>query len=369
MQHNNLKRKRGNHEGDGEGMAEPGLQRQILPVAGTMRADFDGVPQDGMEYLFTVRRDYAKLPWLTSAPSVPPPSGIAPAPWVQQAKAIKAKLERAPLPANVLDDIGASDGPSRVPSQEWKEMFVAGFRRFRENVQQPTIYVGPTPTPRYPKVTDRAKWWSFITGREDPFASGKARPPTADATSMKTEPAEPGLDYAADELSTERMESPVLSLSAGTQESCTSPTTALLRSLDQKGLLHLLMYFGHWLNTALHPPTPHPPPYPTSPFEPALPPMFSQWLFALLGHLDDRLMSGEIHTLRTLARACREVLVKSWEVGEEVALAIGESPEERAVREREREACWLVIAAVAGVWGQSDLWEDARDAVRATLKG
>jgi len=177
---------------------------------------------------------------------------------------------------------------------------------------------------------------------------------------------EPSLDYTADELPTERMETPSLSASVHIQEAGTPPTTALLRSLDQKALLHLLMYFGHWLNTSLHPPAPNPPPYPTSPFEPALPPMLAQWTFALLGHLDDRLMSGEIHTLRTLARACREVLVKSWEIGEEVALATGEGTEERLIREREREACWITIAAVAGVWGQSDLWEDARDAVQGT---
>ncbi|KZP00171.1 hypothetical protein CALVIDRAFT_560768 [Calocera viscosa TUFC12733] len=371
MQRNNLKRKRGTHDDDrdGEGLAEPGLQRQILPVARDLRADFDGVPQDGMEYLFTVRRAYAELPWMTSAPSIPAASSVAPAPWVQQAKSIKAKLNRVAPPANVLDDIGEMDGTSRVPSQEWKDMFVAGFRRFRENVQQPTIYVGPTPTPRYPKVTDRARWWTFITDREEPFAAGKSQSTTASDLPAETIKTEPSLDYAPEELSTERMESPVLTLSAAAHESGTLPTTALLRSLDQKGILHLLMYFGHWLNTALHPPAPSPPPYPTSPFEPALPPIFAQWIFALLGHLDDRLMSGEIHTLRTLARACREVLVKSWEIGEAVALAIGEGVEERAVREREREACWIVIAAVADVWGQSDLWEDARDAVQAISKG
>lgn len=30
----------------------------------------------------------------------------------------------------------------------------------------------------------------------------------------------------------------------------------------------------------------------------------------------------------------------------------------------EEKACWMIVAAVAGVWGQKDLWVDAADMLR-----
>lgn len=48
----NLKRKRGDNNGSDDD--EPSFGRQILPVA-NLPDTFDGIPSDGMEYLFTVR--------------------------------------------------------------------------------------------------------------------------------------------------------------------------------------------------------------------------------------------------------------------------------------------------------------------------
>ncbi|EJU06568.1 hypothetical protein DACRYDRAFT_103514 [Dacryopinax primogenitus] len=365
IQRSDLKRKRARDDGDDE-LAEPGLQRQILPIAAHLRADFHGEPQDGMEYLFTVRRASSQLPWMTIAPSIPAPPKVATASWVQHAKAVKAQVNRAPAPATVLDDTGGDEGSRRLPDEEWKNAFVTGFNRFRQNIQQPTIYVGSTPTPRYPKVTDRSGWYTYVTGRPDPLSVDKGKLPSTIPT--EPTPSDPSLDYANDDFPTETL-LPPLSSSAPILSHGTPPVTALLRSLDQKSVLHLLMYFAHWLNTSLRPPSSSIPPYPTTPFEPALSPVFGQWIFALLGHLDDRLMSGEVHTLRTLARACKELLVRSWEIGEEVALATGEKKDVREERQRERDACWIIIAAVAGVWGQTDIWDDAKDAMLGALRG
>jgi hypothetical protein len=49
---NPLKRKREDLEDSDD--EEPSFGRQILPVA-SLPGDFNGVPQDGMQYLFTVR--------------------------------------------------------------------------------------------------------------------------------------------------------------------------------------------------------------------------------------------------------------------------------------------------------------------------
>ena len=46
------KRKRSDLDDSDE--EEPSLGKQVLPVA-NLPADFSGIPQDGLEYLFTVR--------------------------------------------------------------------------------------------------------------------------------------------------------------------------------------------------------------------------------------------------------------------------------------------------------------------------
>ncbi|GAV99012.1 proteophosphoglycan 5 [Lentinula edodes] len=56
---NNLKRKRG--DSDDIEDENPSFGKQILPVA-NLPNTFDGIPGDGMEYLFTVRRDARLLP-------------------------------------------------------------------------------------------------------------------------------------------------------------------------------------------------------------------------------------------------------------------------------------------------------------------
>lgn len=103
-------------------------------------------------------------------------------------------------------------------------------------------------------------------------------------------------------------------------------------------------------------------------------------------------MSEEISTLRTLARACVAAITLSRirrkalssrssmkqtqlppgaatekaegerrDKDEEEEQVVQEDEEEEEKRMRRDEAgAWMVVAIVAGVWGQSDLWEDAR---------
>jgi hypothetical protein len=57
--------------------------------------------------------------------------------------------------------------------------------------------------------------------------------------------------------------------------------------------------------------------------------------------------SDHIHTLRNLARHCITIASHSREKPGAYDLgSIG---------------CWMIVAAVSGVWGQRDLWEDAEN--------
>lgn len=105
-----------------------------------------------------------------------------------------------------------------------------------------------------------------------------------------------------------------------------------------------------------------------APSTPAFPPALARWAFALLAHVDPTagLLSGEqTSTLRSLARACQDV------VGAHArALAADTDADGRgrwlgARRVEERAGCWMVWAAVVGVWAQRDLEDEMARALTA----
>lgn len=123
-----LKRKR--DVVDNEDDEEPSLGRQVLPVA-NLPPDFDGVPLDGLEYLFTVRyfsnrfgvyddsltnihsrRDAKLLPRVTRVPN----------PYEIQEKSVPVKVEGE----------ATSGLQSYIPSQEWQDTFLRRFKNFRQ---------------------------------------------------------------------------------------------------------------------------------------------------------------------------------------------------------------------------------------------
>ena len=107
--------------------------------------------------------------------------------------------------------------------------------------------------------------------------------------------------------------------------------------------MHLLMYFGHWINLRVE--------------EGRLPytditEAHARWIFALLSRVDDWISGDETSLLRTLARGCLELMVEQRKrpVAEEAAT------EPPAIDER---SFWMIITAIIGIWGQTDLWTDA----------
>ncbi|KAI0751527.1 hypothetical protein C8Q80DRAFT_1157788 [Daedaleopsis nitida] len=355
---------------------EPMLGRQVLPVA-NLPDTFDGVPMDGMQYLFTVRRNARLLPRTTRVanpyepPEVPyPPPAQAPG------------LEADPRCKNIL------------PSEEWRETFLRRFKNFRKNSVQPTIHVHipDTSTKLVPDKKERDLWWAFLAGRPESEWNPPKKPkqPKLSRWQQRTVhnvrggmPEDVSLPYDVGESSyvvPESTSSPAPSgevLPSDLNNSATSssqhpaahqssdlsqesrdallsclprePTPTLFQQMDHKYAMHLLMYFGHWINVRLE--------------EGSLPhtdlkQSHARWIFTLLSRVDDWLSGDETSLLRTLARGCMGLIVEQRRrrlAGREVAG--GETVE--GSTDIDERSCWMIITAIAGLWGQSDLWMDA----------
>jgi len=142
------------------------------------------------------------------------------------------------------------------------------------------------------------------------------------------------------------------------------PTPELLSLLDQKVTFHLLKYFTQWIQGHFDRSfLPAPPPasganshsYQKQLYD--LTPTHARWMFALLARLDAQLTSDEISVLRKLAREIMRVINE-----ERLARkAVPQSPNTKS--SMSETACWMIVAAVTGVWGQKDLWIDAENAL------
>lgn len=85
-----------------------------------------------------------------------------------------------------------------------------------------------------------------------------------------------------------------------------------------------------------------------------------RWVFALLARVDLVPSADETAQLRSLVRACIE-LIKT------PSARSGEAPDGAPVKDAAFVAsCWMIVAAVADVWAQRDLWMDAEDSLAMT---
>ena len=112
------------------------------------------------------------------------------------------------------------------------------------------------------------------------------------------------------------------------------------------------MYFTHWINLHLErgtAPSPHP-----------ISETHSRWIFVLLSRVEDYVSADEMSLLRSLARACMSLIEESRKRGDSGTTMFAEG-EPLPIAEP---ACWMVVTAVVGVWGQRDLWMDAEAMLR-----
>ena len=121
--------------------------------------------------------------------------------------------------------------------------------------------------------------------------------------------------------------------------------------------LHLLMYFGHWINLYLQQPDP-----PSRPLE-----AHARWIFALLSKVEDHVSADDMSMLRNLARACLGLLRESIQARTSTAgiptANLGDRKEENLFMSEQ--SCWIIVCTITRVWAQRDLWTDAEDMLKS----
>ncbi|KAJ7284023.1 hypothetical protein C8J57DRAFT_1054119 [Mycena rebaudengoi] len=343
------KRKRDDRDdSEGEDMS---FGRQILPVA-NLPEDFQDEPLDGMQYLFTVRRDARHLPHVTRVPN---PYEIP---------------ERLPPPPS---DILPAVHPA-LPCPEWLEAFEAHFRNFRKNLVQPTTQVHH---PAYsdnrkmiPDLKERDLWWAFVSGRpamdwdppkkpkqnkfqrgmrafaDDTRAAPEEDPQARIMNDVRPPMSTPSAISASPERTTEDAVSPVDDSSSAATPIYTprEPTPSLLRLIDQRMALHLLMYFTHWTNLHMQPEKLC-----------RITQTHARWIFVLLSRIDDYISADDTSLLRNLARAYLALLKELTHAKPERAPSADDiNPG----------SCWLIVSTVISLWQQRDLWMDAENMLK-----
>lgn len=361
---------------------EPSFGRQILPVA-DLPEDFNDEPSDGMQYLFTVRRDARYLPQVTRVANP-----------FEKEEPDTVQRDNRVIPTFIT-----------LPSEEWRVLLVTRFRNFRKNVNQPTIHVQLTAEKKLgrlmPEKKERDLWWAYIAGKPE----SDWNPPKKPKQSPKSSKRQRGMRGFADDPgshhhpqgeplqndegevekvlrgdSVESLPSPIYfapssetsipredqvvnSSLMGLEDVLPKRTTilkprepipSLLKQIDQKMALHLLMYFVHWFNLYLQQPDPA-----TRPLE-----THARWIFALLSKVEDDISADDMSLLRNLARGCLGLLKKSIQTRTLPVVDSTKMKEDEPEMMSER-ACWIVVCTIVGVWAQRDLWMDAEDMVNA----
>jgi hypothetical protein len=152
------------------------------------------------------------------------------------------------------------------------------------------------------------------------------------------------------------------------------------------------MYFAHWLNihltelssAASQLQTVHLPN--AGPGTHRFTETHARWMFALLSKVEDYCSPDEMSHMRNLARACMRLVkerrketapllptsaplsepTSNLPLDSDVTMNPAAASELTKMRRKNNQnmgeqSCWMVIAAIAGVWAQRDLWMDAKE--------
>ncbi|KAF9268149.1 hypothetical protein L218DRAFT_853784 [Marasmius fiardii PR-910] len=327
---------------------EPSFGKQILPVA-NLPGDYDGIPQDGMEYLFTVRRDALRLPHITRVYN----------PY--------AKPDIKPILPPSLHTLPAH---CSLPSEEWCSLIETRFQNLRKNLSQPTIHVENPPSGSarvMPDIKERALWWEFLAGKPE----SEWNPPKKMKSSKQRKLGRGLRAFTPDvepEDTQDAIQSQIPQLTEGQTLDCYQcklPTPKILKQLDESMSLHLLMYFTHWINVHLQDQSSGPSGSPL----PRLRQAHAQWIFALLTRIGDFISADDMNLLRNLSRACvsllKELIQEKNEPETGSATVLLRNVMGDVDDEMDETSCWVIIAIILGVWKQRDLWADAETMLRS----
>ncbi|KAF8351591.1 survival motor neuron interacting protein 1-domain-containing protein [Amanita rubescens] len=318
-----LKRKRDDlEESDDEG---PSYGKQILPVA-NLPNDFDRPPVNGMEYLFTVRRDARALPDVARVTN-------------------PYELPDKPLLLSPANDYTPSH--PALPTLEWRTAYKIHFCNFRKNLDQPTIHVEYTPggagRKTMPDKKDRDLWWAFLSGKLETEWNPPKKPKVHKAQRVQSNRA-----FAEEEETVLLYEVPQSDAATAPSEPrpiAREPVPSLLKCIDERTALHLLMYFVYWFNLYLDGPQ-------GQIYQPTE--CHARWIFSLMARVDDRISGDDIALLRSLVRACIGILKTTRKL-----------PENEDGKDTMRErSCWIIISTIVDIWEQRDLWMDAEEVLK-----
>ncbi|GAA5983095.1 hypothetical protein JCM10908_000153 [Rhodotorula pacifica] len=390
---------------------------QVLPVA-QLDQDFDGQPEDGMEYLFLVRREASQ----------------------------RAKITRAPNPYEVVqaEEARTNASPGSAvsrPDEAWRDSFVRNFASARQRMQRAPLHaLEPIDPADIPPPRDGSTWRVFVSGKRaksvrstEAAVSHAGQAPTATSAQSDTPmsvDATPVDELAAmkaavlaslelDEDAGKVQASPARpapdtnsnpELSSRAQVSAPEPEYDRLPRLPSPGLIsaipgpsiiHVLSHFDEWLTERFEtyedkvsyvPSTIFAPPslrrragaaVKSSTSRPAAPlPIAStastrpavgraplptahesHWMLSLLTRLEQVLDGDDLATLRQLAKTLvrlAETSAKSQTGDGNGKPGTGRSMESRREDEEEAEGrarCWMIVAAISSIWSQADLWD------------
>ncbi|KAF8341440.1 uncharacterized protein EI90DRAFT_3116569 [Cantharellus anzutake] len=337
-----LKRKRSQDDEshDSDVPAVPGVQ--ALPVADSLPED--GIPTNGEEYLLSVRIDASSLPGITRAANL---------------------FEQVPRSYSQRTSPPIGRHPN-LPSEKWIIMFCAKFNAFRQTVKRSNFRISleaeaAAQSIRLPGPKDAPAWRSLIFQPKARKATSATSQDSAEvqisgALGENAGPPHEGTDVShysfevdsddehasenhsdigmrniadgvsvhmaqfdgEDETTNEPPHESSFTQSPNILEDVNKdtlskgpciPNIAFLKLLESSDYSCLIAHFCHWLSQSLDEETEL---AGASNFVTALSPSHSKWLFSLLAHADDELMSGkEISTLRILARVCVELVRRS----------------------------------------------------------
>ncbi|ORY89293.1 hypothetical protein BCR35DRAFT_320559 [Leucosporidium creatinivorum] len=374
-----------------------GLGSQCFPVA-ELEDDFEGEPEDGMEYLFLVRREAEAHPRVNRVSN----------PYVTV-----ESLEAAPQPIEQLSK----------PSEAWRAAFVKQFEGLRSRMTSAPPLAGFPPLTHndLPLPQDESGWRTFIHGRK----VKAAKPPTPavnganghsnaqdgdTAMALSLEDAKAAalasLEFDSPDSPPKPLAPPPSVSEPPSEPSYTIdpdhpahvPSPSLLLSIPTPHVVRILSHFDEWfqerieayeaaasfvpstifappalrkkvVNGSARPSAPAPAPRPSPARPTPRPPLptshEAHWILSLLARAESLLAGDDISSLRILVRTILGLVEESDKQQQEKEAkreAAGGGPRSMAERNRDEEDaegrahCWMIVAAVAEGWAQRDLW-------------
>ncbi|GAA6028171.1 hypothetical protein JCM8097_006896 [Rhodosporidiobolus ruineniae] len=384
-----------------------GLGSQVLPVA-DLEEDWEGDPEDGAQYLALVRREaatHARINRVTnpyeavvdgaSAPMVDQPSSRPSQAWrevfVRNFQEARKRMIAAPI--HSLEPIDPAMIPAPRDSDAWR-VFINGKRAkavkpaaatVRANGGAAQAPMKMEQQPLAPPPAEDVEMNDLEAAKAAILASLEIDTP---------EPTQPSAPPIPTPLPTPAPSAPAPAEPAQPPEYerlPQLPSPSLLVAIPGPTVIHVLSSLNEWLNerfdayeealnfvpsTIFAPPavrrkpgasaasfkSASPAPTKKSPPKPPLPTAHeSHWLLSLLTRLEGLLDGEDLGNLRQLGKTLVQLAEESAKKRPEVPVG-GRSMERRLQDEEDEEGrarCWMVVAAIAGVWKQEDLWDSS----------